>query len=78
MPMNEIRDIVLIGAGNLASRLGAELVSQGLNIAGVYNRTPGRGRDLAEKLGASFVESLDQLTRSADLYILAVSDSSVA
>lgn len=72
-----IRDVVLIGAGNVASSLGLALVRQEIRILQVYDRSPGRGRKLASKLGASFTADHLAIVPAADLYILAIPDSAI-
>ena len=68
-------EIVIIGAGRLATHLGLAFFRKGLKVAQVYNRTADKGQKLAKKLGASFINDLSEVTLSADLYFLAVSDS---
>jgi predicted short-subunit dehydrogenase-like oxidoreductase (DUF2520 family) len=75
MSSAKIQDIVIIGAGRLATHLGQALFRLGLNITQVYNRTPEKGMKLAAKIGASFTADISNITLNADLYILAVSDS---
>ena len=77
MSEERIEHVVLIGAGNLGSHLGSALVSHGIRVTCVYNRTPGPGRKLADRLGADFVTDIDALERNADLYILALADSAL-
>ena len=75
MPEAKIQDIVIIGAGRLATHLGLALFRQGLRIVQVYNRTPEKGNKLAGRIGADFTASIQEIAQEADLYILAVSDS---
>jgi predicted short-subunit dehydrogenase-like oxidoreductase (DUF2520 family) len=70
-----IQQIVIIGAGRLATRLGKEFHRVGINIVQVYNRTPGKGQKLASMIGASFTDKTADIRTDADLYFLAVSDS---
>ncbi len=75
MVSQQIQDIVMIGAGKLATHLGLALHKQGLNILQVYNRAPGKGQKLAARIGATFTDDILEINTGADLYILAVSDS---
>jgi len=75
MPELKTHDIVIIGAGRLATHLGLAFYKQGLNIVQVYNRTSERGKKLAGRIGATFTADIHEITKDADLYILAVSDS---
>ena len=68
-------EIVIIGAGRLATHLGLAFFRQGLKVAQIYNRTADKGLKLAQRLGASFTNDLSEVSLNADLYILAVSDS---
>lgn len=78
MQHGNIEEVVLIGAGNVASHLGMALVGQGIRVVELYNRTPARGRELAARLGAAFIPDTGSLTRTADLYIFAVADAAIA
>lgn len=69
--------IVLIGAGNLATRLGIALHEKGCSILQVYSRTEDSARALAEKVGASYTHLIDQIVNDADLYIFSVKDDAL-
>lgn len=75
--MDRIKNIVLVGAGNVSTHLSKSLISKGFTIVQVVNRTERSGRRLASEIGASYTVSLDQVHPFADLYILAVSDSAL-
>lgn len=75
MGARQIQEIVMIGAGRLATNLGLALYGQGFKIVQVCNRTEERGRKLAGKTGASFTSDPKEIVADADLYILAVADS---
>jgi len=72
-----IRNIVLIGAGNLATHLGIALVKKGLNIRQVYSKNIENAQVLADKFDAYAVDDLKEIRNGSDLYIIAVSDSVV-
>lgn len=74
MPAKQIQEIVIIGAGRLATHLGLAFFKLGLKIGQVYNRTPEKGRRLANRIGASFTQDIKEITLTADIYFLAVSD----
>lgn len=69
--------IVLIGTGNIARVLGGELKTAGHEIMEVYGRTAAHARDLAASLESVSVSELDAITRDAELYIVAVTDSAL-
>ena len=75
MTTNETHEIVIIGAGRLATRLGLAFVKNGLKVVQVYNRTPERGKKLAKRIGALYTDDIREIVLNADLYFLAVSDA---
>lgn len=74
MLSRSITEIVMIGAGSLASHLGSALVSSGLKVVQVVNRTPAKGNRLAKRLGAVFTNDYKEICQNADLYIIAITD----
>ncbi|MBQ4491781.1 MAG: DUF2520 domain-containing protein, partial [Deltaproteobacteria bacterium] len=70
-------EIILIGAGNLATHLGKALHDSGLQVAQVYSRTEKSARPLAEAIAAEPVTLLDQITDRADLYLYAIKDDAL-
>jgi predicted short-subunit dehydrogenase-like oxidoreductase (DUF2520 family) len=73
-----IPKIVLIGSGNMATRLGLELKAKELAIQQVYSPTIEHASELAKQLNASSTNQLSAINSSADLYIIAVKDDAVA
>ncbi|MDP4271154.1 MAG: DUF2520 domain-containing protein [Bacteroidota bacterium] len=69
--------IVLIGAGNLATRLGIALHEKGCTIAQVYSRTEQSAQALAEKVGATFTCKISDIVNDADLYVFSVKDDAL-
>ncbi len=69
--------IVLIGAGNLATRLGLALHEKGCVIAQIYSRTEESARSLAEKTGAAYTHRIEDVINDADLYIFSVKDDAL-
>ena len=67
---------VLIGAGNVATHLGAALQKAGFEIATVYSRTDLTAQRLAAQLNTSYTTSLTDLP-SADLYLISVKDDAL-
>ncbi len=76
-PQNTPR-IVLFGAGNVASQLGKSLVANGHNVVQLVGRSHENAAKLASILQCEFTTDVNQVDRSADLYILAVSDLVIA
>ncbi len=75
--MDRIKNIVVLGAGNVASHLSKALNAKGLTIVQLYNRTEESGKRLARLLGASYTNTIQQIIPDADLYILALSDNAL-
>jgi len=73
--LNEIQNIVLIGAGNVATHFGIAIQKTGRQILQVYSRTESSAKQLAEKLNTDYTHDLEKINREADLYIISVSDS---
>jgi len=73
----EIRKIVLIGAGNVASHLGMVLLDAGCTILQVWSHSRETAAKLAENLGSSICDSLSELDQDADLYIISIPDHAI-
>tara|TARA_B100000959_G_scaffold197330_1_gene206398 strand:- start:303 stop:1058 length:756 start_codon:yes stop_codon:yes gene_type:complete len=72
-----MKDIVLIGSGNVATHLGVTLKNRGLNIVQVWSKNINNAEILAGKLHCDYTDSINKL-RKADLYILAVKDDAIS
>ncbi len=70
-----IRNIVMIGSGNVATQLGLTLVKKGFNIRQVYSRNLTNAEVLAQRLNAYSTCKFSEVQTNADLYIVAVSDA---
>ena len=75
--MDQIKHIVLFGAGNVATHLSKALVGKGFSVVQLFNRTEDTGKRLARLIGASYTGSLQKVEQDADLYILALSDTAI-
>lgn len=69
--------LVIIGAGRLATNLGRALLNAGHDIMQVYSRTMESAQEAAAIMGGMPVTSTDKITKDADVYICAVSDSAL-
>lgn len=76
--MADLKKIALIGAGNVAHHLGKHLVSNGIIINQVFNRSPKNGKALAQKLNAIYSENLTFIEKDTDLLLVCVSDDEIA
>ena len=70
-------EIVLIGAGNVATHLGKAFVEAGHQILQVYSRTAHSANSLASQVGAEGICCLADLSNKADLYIVSVKDDAL-
>ena len=68
-----MKNIVLIGSGNVATHLGLSLFNKGYNIKQVWSRRLKNAKILAQKLNCKSTTTLNKLL-AADLYIIAVKD----
>ena len=72
-----LQNIVLVGAGKLATQLGKGLIKKGFNIRQVYSRKLENAEELAEPLNAYATDDFSNIQKDADLYIVAVTDSAL-
>jgi predicted short-subunit dehydrogenase-like oxidoreductase (DUF2520 family) len=75
MKMNNIRSIVFIGAGNVATHLAVAFKSAGLKISCIYARTEESASKLAHKVFADYTIDPSELPQNADIYFITVRDS---
>lgn len=69
--------IVLIGSGNVATRLGKAFRSAGHIVLQVWSRNIEHAELLARELGAEALPHPDAIEASADLVVVAVSDAAM-
>jgi len=67
--------IVLIGAGNVATHLGLALQQSGCSILQVYSKTELSASVLGKKLQVPYSISFSEINLNADVYIFSVKDS---
>ena len=72
-----MKNIILLGSGNVATHLGIALQNCNYNIIQVYSRSMENAKVLAKKLDAYFTNDLTQL-KSADLVIVSVNDDAIS
>lgn len=77
-PMNSsFCRIVLIGSGNVATRLGKAFRSAGHSVLQVWSRNREHAEVLARELGAEALRHPDAIEATADLVLVAVNDSAI-
>lgn len=72
--MQKQDDIVIIGAGNVATHLAQALHHAGFRISQVWSRHAASAAFIAEKVGAKVVQSLSDIQPVATLYLFTVKD----
>ena len=74
--MNSIKNISIVGSGNVAFHLGNALKNSGINIDYIYSRNEIESISLAKKLNAKETLDLQQLSKS-DMVLICVPDDIV-
>jgi predicted short-subunit dehydrogenase-like oxidoreductase (DUF2520 family) len=69
--------VVIIGSGNVASVLGRALQKNNHEIIQVISRTSTHAKVLANELSCNFSDNLADIDKSAELFLLAVSDGAL-
>jgi len=69
--------IGIIGSGNVATVMGRKVSKAGHKIIQVISRNEGHAQLLAKELNCGYASSFDDLNRDGDLYMVAISDSSL-
>ncbi|NOU59588.1 Rossmann-like and DUF2520 domain-containing protein [Marinifilum caeruleilacunae] len=75
--MNRINQVIILGAGNLATQLAIALNDAGVDILQIYSRTKESASALAQRVNANPVTELNKIQKNADLYIFALSDKAL-
>jgi len=75
--VKSIQNIVLIGAGNVATHLALTFYKSGLNIFQIYSRSLDSAQELAEKVQAQQLTDFHHLNLSSDLYIISIADNAM-
>jgi len=72
-----MKNIILVGSGNVATHLGIALQNCNYKIVQVYSRSIKNAKKLAQKLNTNFTNDLTEL-KSADLVIVSVNDDAIS
>ena len=70
-------NIAIVGSGNTASVLGRLLKRKQYNIVQIASANLQHAKILADELGASYSDLKGWIDVTADIYIIAVSDSAI-
>ena len=74
--MLEIKKILLVGSGNVATHLGINLKRNNYIIKQVFSRSIENAKDLAKKVDSDYTDKTKNIA-ATDLTIIAVSDDSI-
>lgn len=69
--------IVFIGSGNIAHFFAPLLHKKGHKIVQVYSRTIAHGKELSQLVNAELTDNLNNISREADVYFLAIKDDAL-
>ena len=72
-----MKNIILLGSGNVATHLGIALKNSNYNILQVYSKSIENAKLLSKKLDADFTNDLNKL-KLADLIIVSIKDDSIS
>lgn len=72
-----MKDIVIIGSGNVAEALASGLTKKGHSPLQIFSRNKASGKEIAFKYGCEYTNDPEKLAK-ADLYLLAVSDRAIS
>ncbi len=72
-----MKNIILVGSGNVATHLGIALQNCNYKIVQVYSKSIENAKKLAQKLNTNFTNDLTQL-ETADLIIVSVNDDAIS
>ena len=72
-----MKNIILIGSGNVATHLGIALKNSNFSILQVYSKCIQNAKVLAKKLDTDFTNDLTKL-KSVDLIIISVNDDAIS
>lgn len=72
-----IQTITLIGAGNLATRIGEAFCNVGIEISQVYSRTEKSASELAARLNCPYTNIVSEINTSSDLILIAIKDDAI-
>ena len=73
----EKKNVVLLGAGRVATHLAPALVKAGYRVVHVWSRTEASACKIATPLGVAHSHDLEAVPTDADIYIACVSDNAL-
>ena len=72
-----IKEVVIIGAGNVATHMAKAFQAIGVQVGFVYSQSLKSAQRLGEHLKTNYSVDLSELPSKADMYLIAVSDDAI-
>jgi predicted short-subunit dehydrogenase-like oxidoreductase (DUF2520 family) len=77
MKTHNIQNIVIIGAGNVATHLAIAFQQRKKTVLQIISRSETSAKTLAEKVKCSYSTNINDCNPDADLYLISVTDDSI-
>jgi predicted short-subunit dehydrogenase-like oxidoreductase (DUF2520 family) len=77
MQPHKIQNIVIIGAGNVATHLATAFKKHNKTVLQIISRSESSAKTLAEKIQCSYSTNIKDCNPNADLYLISVTDNSI-
>jgi len=74
---NEIRSIVFLGSGNVATHLSVALHNAGIQILQIFSRNLNHAKTLAKKTDSEAIQNIHDIREDANLYLISISDDNI-
>ncbi len=71
------RNIIFIGAGNVATHVALAMKEAGFSILQIFSRSESSARSLAGKLKCSHTTNIKEVSSAADIYLFSLKDDSL-
>ena len=75
--MSQLPKTVIIGSGNVGTRLGIAFMENGIPILQVYSRTRSKAGKLGKMLHCPFTTKLHRINNNGTFYLICVSDDAI-
>lgn len=70
--------VVIVGSGNVATHLALAFLDADIEVSQVWSNNYGNALNLAAKVSAQAIESLNEVDNDADLLVIAIKDDAIA
>ncbi len=75
--LDDIKNIGIIGAGNVAWHMAKAFKENGLHVSHIYSKTPENRAALARMVNAKACDKLKEMEESVDFLLIAVNDDAI-